>query len=163
MAIETIDREIHGKTYKITKHGAKEGRKILARLMARLGKPLASVGSPGGGMASGLAELVVGFTPAEVDYFCDVFAPKTMVDNARLSDVFDDHFAGDYDAMLEWLITCVEVNFETFFVGLRAKIGAALKKAKEAMEAMEASGFGSRKGATGRSTVSPSPSATPQV
>jgi hypothetical protein len=158
MAIETIDREIKGKTYRITKHGAKEGRKVLARLMARLGKPLTSVGSGAGGMASGLAELVVGFTPAEVDYFCDVFAPRTMVDNARLSDVFDDHFSGEYDAMLEWLLACVEVNFETFFVGLRAKIGAALIKAAEMMEG---SGLGSRKGAIGRSTASPSPNATP--
>jgi hypothetical protein len=37
---------------------------------------------------------------------------------APLSRNYDDHFAGRYDAMAEWFIFALEVNFSGFFVGL---------------------------------------------
>jgi hypothetical protein len=37
---------------------------------------------------------------------------------APLSRNIDDHFAGRYDAMLEWFMFALEVNFSGFFGGL---------------------------------------------
>lgn len=37
---------------------------------------------------------------------------------APLSRNYDEHFAGRYDAMLEWFMFALEVNFKGFFVGL---------------------------------------------
>ena len=39
-------------------------------------------------------------------------------DGGPLSKNYDDHFAGRYDAMLEWFMFALEVNFKGFFVGL---------------------------------------------
>jgi hypothetical protein len=41
---------------------------------------------------------------------------------APLKIHYDDHFAGRYDAMLEWFLFALEVNFKGFFVGLWGRV-----------------------------------------
>jgi hypothetical protein len=60
---------------------------------------------------------------------CNIFADSTDVvihddkgkREPQLSKIFDLHFAGKYDEMLAWLIFCVEVNFGSFFDGLKTR------------------------------------------
>lgn len=60
-------------------------------------------------------------TPDEMEFFCETFAPLTQVTtNGKtpiLKDVFDDHFAANYDEMINWLGFCLQVNFESFLGG----------------------------------------------
>ena len=158
--IKTEDRDINGRTYRITQHGAKEGRRILARIVQHLGEPLKATGSAEGAGAFGaaLGEFVKGLSPAEVDYFCDAFAPKTQVAWAESPDgwvplgpIFDSHFAGNYGEMLAWLAAAIEVNYASFFAEVRLRAQAVWAKAA----AMMVTGSRSRKVATGESTESP--------
>lgn len=161
--IETHDRVISGQVYKITQHGAKEGRKVLARLVQILGKPVAALADGEGlnALVNAVGAFVAGLTPAEVDYFCDTFAPKTVVqmDGApvNLHGVFDLHFAGQYGDMLDWLVACIEVNYASFFVALRARVQTRMLAA---MVMMKGAPSASPTGATGESIVSPSPENT---
>jgi hypothetical protein len=43
---------------------------------------------------------------------------------APMSRNFDDHFAGRYDAMIEWFLFALEVNFGGFFGGLWRRTAA---------------------------------------
>lgn len=163
--IEKHTREIKGRTYKITQHGAKEGRKILARLLQLLGKPFGALSASEGmeAFAGAIGSFVAGLTPAEVDYFCDVYAPKTLVDMGEATDlplntVFDEYFAGAYGDMTLWLVACIEVNYASFFDELRTEIERRMILFAEKMKKAGASG--SLTDAIGRSTVSPSPDAT---
>lgn len=181
MAIETRDRTISGTAYRLTQLGALEGRTMLVRLVKLLGPGVGSfVGGAGRGalnpasgadsvlaMGAGEAihELCARLDATELGQIMDVFAANTTVvisreQEPRLSDVFDAHFAGRYDAMLQWLRWCLEVNFASFFGGAAgngAKGGplANLLRALSALQSPPAS--------TGTSTASPAASATPQA
>lgn len=45
-------------------------------------------------------------------------------DGGPLSKNYDDHFAGRYDAMIEWFLVALEVNFKDFFGGLWGRLGS---------------------------------------
>jgi hypothetical protein len=71
-----------------------------------------------------LSHVAERITEEDTDFFCDHFARATCVvmqdDSGRakspkLDGIFSLHFAGRYDAMLEWLLFCFEVNFGSFF------------------------------------------------
>jgi len=67
---------------------------------------------------------------ADVAYFCDELAKYTMVcingEQFELSRIFDEHFVGEYAAMVEWLAFALEANFAGFFRDLRARVGARM-------------------------------------
>lgn len=102
---ETKSKEIGGVTYTFTQLGAIKGRKVCARL------------------AKVLATTVNGQLPQiseeDVDYFCDTYAPLTSVTiegkSPQLDKIFDTHFAGKYDEMMQWLWFCLETDFGSFF------------------------------------------------
>lgn len=109
---EQRQKEIDGSVYTVTQLGAKVGK----NLMFRLGKALAAAGadSTASGIASALRE-------EDFEFVCDTFARMTTFHTLeapskepRLSDLFDDHFAGRYGALVKWLAFCIEVNFGSF-------------------------------------------------
>lgn len=116
---ETVSKSIDGFEYQIQQLGAKQGKTVMARML-RVFAPAAEASDP-------IAKLAAALTDAELDFLCDTFAKVTQFSAAdkpqavlRLSDFFDDHFAGRYGAMVKWLWACVEVNYGTFLadVGL---------------------------------------------
>ncbi len=163
--IETQERVIKGITYQITMFGSKEGSRVLARLMSHIGEPIGAVGDAKGdnAIASAVGKFVTGFTPDEVTFFCNAFAAKTVVVlesgvHEKLSQSFDLHFAGEYDAMLEWLIACIEVNYASFFVVLRERVEGVAGALAQRMAAVLGSRF--PKASTGAPTASPATPAT---
>jgi len=119
---DTKVHEIDGYRYHVQQLGAKSGRAVLAKLLGILG-PAADSQEP-------IARLAEKLTDADLDYLCDVFGKATQVENTdkpgamlRVCDVFDDHFAGRYGAMLRWLWVCLETNYADF-LGELSKIGA---------------------------------------
>ena len=175
MGIEQREKRIGAHTYRVTQLGAKAGRNVLVRLV-KLGGPGvgALVGGIGRGGKEGTADsaLALGVGDAlhalslrlredEVGALMDEFALHTVVVKPadielRLSDIFDDHFAGRYDEMLAWTRFCMEVNFSSFFVGSSAS--ATLGKLWKMLSALP-----SPPTSTGTSGESPAASASAQA
>jgi hypothetical protein len=172
MAIETRERRIGDHTYRVTQFGAKQGRAMLVRLV-KLGGP--GVGSFVGGVGRGdamesalalgvgdaLHDLAGRLNEAEIASMMDEFAKFTvLVQSAdvelRLSDILDDHFAGAYDEMLQWVRFALEVNFASFFVGTKG--GGAFQRLWKMAQA-----WSSQRTSTGTSTGSQPANATPQA
>ncbi len=128
---ETKSRVIDGVTYEVTQLGAKVGRLVLNRLAKVIGAA-ADSDTP-------VADFTRALTDEDLTYLCDTFAAMTTCEipeapgaKPGLAGVFDMHFAARYDAMLQWLWFCVEVNFASFLerVGLSTeKFQAGLAKA----------------------------------
>jgi hypothetical protein len=119
------EKTIKGNTYRVKQLGAKEGRRVLARLLQILGGGVAGLAEAfagDGGKVSafkGVQAIADQMTPEQMDFFCDTFAKLTQVTlqdgkTPLLSDVFDEHFAGNYWEMTEWLLFALEVNFGNF-------------------------------------------------
>jgi hypothetical protein len=101
--------------YEVTQLGGKEGR----RLGARLGKVFVRLASGGADVNAGLLHAFAGIDEDLVDLVCDKLSECTTVKmqngkQPRLSDIFDEHFAGNYGEMLLWLRFAIRVNFESF-------------------------------------------------
>jgi len=137
MALETKEKLIGKNTYKVTQLGAVTGRKVFAKLMGLVG-PAMAVAAGEGGVEKALASLFSGLDDANMDYFCDQFAPNTMVSTGgklfKLSDIFDLHFAGNYGELASWLLFSLEVNFGDFLDVLKSRVVNAPEPAKEASE-----------------------------
>lgn len=104
-------KEICGTTYHVTQLGARKGTEVLLMLKG-------IVANHEKGMA-GMLEAVssevffsVADTMAKYTEFDTVVGNKPA--RPRLDQVFDDHFAGRYDAMFEWLVFALQVNFADF-------------------------------------------------
>lgn len=137
---------INGFSYTIQQLGAKDGRRVLARLLRSVAgaageaSDLVKEGSNGAEAAlAGIAKLVENLSDADVDYLCDTFAPTTLYGpegkdvQLQLKDSFNDHFAGKYGDMVRWLWAALETNYASFFDGLGLDVGAWVEKAKNAM------------------------------
>src|SRR5271166_4856208 len=112
-------------TYTIQQLGAKEGRIVLARVLrvvAGAASAAQATDDPLEAAGAGIAKLVEGLSDAEITYLCDAFSRTTMfgrtgtTDGLRLSDGvnFDEHFAGQYGAMMKWLWAALETNYASF-------------------------------------------------
>lgn len=137
MSRETKRVEIQGHRYELTQLGAKDGRRVLARLMTRLAESTGSLGDDIGkdeaavGLAIATKALKV-FDEDTVDWLCEVFGPATRLhvdekgrdgkpvhrEPELIGPVFDDHFAGRYDAMAQWIVASIQHNFASFLGGL---------------------------------------------
>ena len=123
MARVNQSKKIGNHTYEVTPLGAIEGRRVFAKLAQLMGGMVGMIA------AGGKADMVKGFqafaescTPDVMDFFCDTFSKVTQVHMPDgkvpyLKDIFDDHFADNYSAMVEWLAFCLEVNFASFLGG----------------------------------------------
>jgi len=172
MAIESKEKRIGSVTYRVTQLPAKRGRAMLVRFVKLAGPGAGAFvgglgrnhgGSFDGSLALGIAEGLHDFSGRlnddDLDAICEEFAKYTVVVKSReielrLSDVFDDHFAGKYDEMLSWLRYCSEVNFASFFVG-SSGAGTPLSKLVQMLSAWQPP-----TASTGTSTVSQRPAAT---
>lgn len=126
MGIEVKSKDIGKHTYKVEQFGAKAGGRMLVRLAKMLG------GAVGGAIEAGdevdvaaIGKTLTGFAEniaeSDYDYLCDAFSAKTRVTGGvygskepLLKDFFDDHFAGNYVELGEWLYFCLEANYGSF-------------------------------------------------
>jgi hypothetical protein len=177
VSIETRERTIGEHTYRVTQLGTKRGSAMLVKLVKLLGPGCGSfIGglgrAPSGnsgewesalalGLGDALHDLATRLDEAQFAAVCDEFAKQTAVVlsaelEPRLSDIFDDHFAGKYDVMLRWLRFCMEINFSSFFgAGSTTSSTNALMNL---LKGLSASRF--RPVSTGTSTESPRAGAT---
>lgn len=143
--IESEETTIGDTTYRVTQLGAKQGRRLLMRLL-RLAGPslteaiggdtsLASLGDVDLSTLSGAVKrLCENALEDELEHLFDTFAPKTQIDKgegkwAVLSHEAELHFAGKYREMFEWLWFCLQVNYKDFIVGSMARAAAMTQKA----------------------------------
>jgi hypothetical protein len=175
MGIETDDFTIGEDTYRVSQLGAKRGRKALVRLVKAAGPVLGAAAAHAGdlGEIKGLGDIKVELigraiseftnqlSEADVDHFCDLFAPLTLVkvpdtddDWVPLDKSFDQHFAGRYGQMLEWLWTCIRFNF----LGFTSALGSG--KAERMLETMMAAFKSTSPRTSTSSSGDPSPKAS---
>jgi len=115
---ETITKDISGVTYHIQQLGARQGRSIMTRLIRVVGPALGETED------LDLTKLFEALKEEDVEALCEAFAKTTRVVTGTnkervLGDIFDDHFAGKYGAMIKWVIACLEVNFGSFLAEVR--------------------------------------------
>ncbi len=168
-----VERVIGPYTYKHVLLGAKAGRLMSVRIVKLLGPTLCgfiegTVGGKRGGEASialgaseAVREMVLRLHKDDIEGIQDELAKLTTValdseHEPRLSDIFDDHFAGHYDWMLEWTAFVLEANFKSFFAG--AGIAALVNKAMAMISALP-----SQPTSTGTSTASQPAASTHQA
>jgi hypothetical protein len=132
--MRTESKVIGGVEYRVTQLGAIMGRAVFLRLVKAIGPVLASLASKEGTLSAlvkggGKVDTTVDFgeilshlnlSEDDAKYLCDAFAEKTFVVEApdkmpKLSNVFDEHFAGRYAAMGQWIAFCVKLNYADFF------------------------------------------------
>ncbi len=142
---ETKRKQIgeRGYTYHVAQFGARQGGRVLVRLLKMLGGAageamqndsdgfdMATIGRLVSGLASGLEE-------ADYDWLVGTFIPATAVSGGTYQNkaiqldtegVFDLHFAGSYGEMGKWLLFAIEVNFGNFLGE-----NGIIKKAQEAV------------------------------
>lgn len=119
---------IDGVEYKVQPLGAMTGRKVIAKMIRVLSPALSQVGD----QKLDFAKALQGLDEDTIEYFCDLFAERTRVENGTdnkgakrwplLKDVFDTHFARRYSSLVKWLAFCLEVNFGDFFGEIRARL-----------------------------------------
>lgn len=119
-------KQIGNHTYTVTQFGAREGGRVFIRITRLLGPAIG--GGAEGGAAAMIGQLSTALDESDFDSLCDTFAAATMVTGGdygakqpQLKAVFDDHFAGRYDELLEWLLFAFEVNYGSFLGALGLK------------------------------------------
>jgi hypothetical protein len=127
----TVKTTIGEFTYTVTKLGATQGQKLLVKLIKSLGPAASGIGS--GTIGEVLAGAVTNLDPALVDELTEVFAKQTEVltpegKRPQLSDIYNEHFSGHYDELVDWLVFCVQENFESFLAGVRRNIEKVLAR-----------------------------------
>lgn len=124
---------IDGYTYALSQLGAVEGRELVVLFVKVLGRfaPLivsaTKAGKVEGGAESRAIEIaeeigaaIQTLHPKELDPLWDAFARHAYVlskdgkGREQLSEVFDDHFAGEYFAMVQFFIEAAKLNFGDF-------------------------------------------------
>ena len=146
--IETKQKQIgeRGFTYHVTQLGARQGGRVLVRLLKMVGSAageaigsdekdfdLATVGRMVGSLAETASE-------EDFDFLCDTFLVGTSVQElggpavVPLKGIFDLHFAGEYQELGQWLFFCIEANYGGFLGE-----GGIVQKAKSVVIARQAS------------------------
>jgi hypothetical protein len=97
---QTKVRQIGDTTYEITQLGALAGSKIFMKVL----KSAYQAKSP--------PEMLANMAPEDFDALIAAFGPMTnVVGKGPLDKIFDFHFVGRYDEMLQWLSFCIDLNF----------------------------------------------------
>ena len=174
MARDTVERQLGEHVYKVTLLGAKAGRAMSVRLLKLLGPALSSfleglaVGKDGEqalalGAAEAMRALVKQLTAEDCASIMDELAKATVVvldaeREPQLDRIFDDHFAGRYDQMLQWFAFALEVNFRSYFLDWLSDRGLL-----DRVMRLIASASQSPTASTGTSTASPPAATTAQA
>lgn len=119
----------NGLVFEIERLGAETGSAILLKLSRVYAAGLRS--------ANPIGTMLHHIVDTDFVAVCDTFARVTRVrrrdgKEPLLSDVFDEIFSGEYDAMFEWLEFAVTWNFESFFVLARIRQDESLTRAQSA-------------------------------
>lgn len=171
------EKVIAGTRYKVTLLGAKQGRGMLVRLVKLLGPATAAfvegtLHAKGGltasvatGAADAIREITTRITEAEFASLSDELAKYTAVciDNEhepQLDRIFEEHFVGRYDVLLQWFAFSLEANFSSFLGGYGS---ADSKTLAQRLQTLIASLSISPTESTGTSTESPPASTTAQA
>lgn len=161
--IDTKQKQIgaRGHVYHVQQFGARQGGRILVRLMktvagaagAAMGDAeefdLATIGRTVGNLAESASE-------EDFDFLCESFVKVTKVEGGPypgplpLFGVFDDHFAGEYQELGEWLLFGIEANYGGFLGE-----GGLIQRAKQKAVELQAS--------TAESKASVLPSTSPDI
>jgi len=174
--IETRETVIGDTTYLVAQLGTKKGQALLVRIVKLLGPGVGSfVGGLGRGASAADEALALGIGDAihelagrlneqEVAGVLEEFAKNTMVVKSaelhvRLSEIYDDHFAGRYHELLAWARFCMEVNYRSFFVA-QSGSDKPLHRLWTLLQALQSRATSS---VAGTSTASPQAPATPQA
>src|SRR5574343_1614288 len=115
-------REICGTTYHVTQLGARKGAEVLLILKGILAHH-----------DKGMSAMLDAISSERFFAITDIMSKYTEFDTVvqgkparpRLDNVFDEHFAGNYQAMFEWLVFSLEVNFADFMLALPALLARA--------------------------------------
>lgn len=137
--IEAKQFEVDGVTYELTQFGAKKGMAVLAKVTALVGPALGDavlndakgtldMGALVSGLTRALGEHDLYATCMEFAELCrfSVDGGSKFVPLAKPAATFDDHFAGRYVQLLEWVRGCFEANYSGFFDELRRRVGPQL-------------------------------------
>lgn len=120
--------------YTVTKLGGLKGSEVFVHLVNLFGPGAGGLKS--GGWLGAIERIATKLTVEEMRYFCDTFAPLTIVKlpsgkSPKLSDIFDEHFDCNYSELVQWLAFALEVNFKSFFQGIGENFVAAFGARKE--------------------------------
>lgn len=120
--LRTEEKEISGVVYVVTTLPMTQGVEVFGRLA-----PLFTLAAATGDMGRAAAKSIQEMQAADILHVSKVFAEHTTLrfpDGREpvLKNVMEAHFSGDYLPMFEWIAFCIKVNYESFFVGLVAKL-----------------------------------------
>jgi hypothetical protein len=97
---QTKVRQIGDTTYEITQLGALAGSKIFMKVLKSAYQAKSS------------SEMLANMAPEDFDALIAAFGPMTnVVGKGPLDKIFDFHFVGRYDEMLQWISFCIDLNF----------------------------------------------------
>lgn len=123
------EREIGGVKYQAWPLPFGVARPALVRLIG-LSKPLLAGYLRGTDKADKLAGFLdaLQFTDDDLKYFSDKFGDASRFQSGDqwaplVAGVQDQHFAGRLLEYFQWLTFCIEVNFASFFVGVKSGSG----------------------------------------
>lgn len=144
---------ISGHQYRATQLGALEGRKLWLKIVKVLAPAMKSLGeaesADGETVIVALAGIIDALDDDTTEKLYETFGATCTVQVGERSPaltgvIFDDHFAGEYVRMSQWLGQMIIFNFASFLGdGATGKLGELASKA--------ASRFGSPKESTGSS------------
>lgn len=121
--IEAQTKQIGECQYRVTPHGALQGRKVFVRIVNSIAPVIRAMRSEGDvepDIAGAIADTLKGLSDEDFAWLCDEFAARTFVVHSdgrelMLSKIFDVHFAANYSNMIAWLVFALGVNFGGFF------------------------------------------------
>lgn len=127
---------IEGFTYELSQLGAVEGRTLVLLFLKILGRFAPMFASAAGAMRTLNSEAIEAIgaaintvEPKELEPLWDAFSRHAYVrgkdgkTRQLLSEVFDDHFAGEYFAMVQFFIESSKLNFGDFLGKALAQAG----------------------------------------
>lgn len=135
------DVVIDGKAYQIRPLNVVEGRKVYAKLQ----RTLAILGDEKLGALDPIlvATLSGTLTESDLEFLVTAFAPTTtavtgtdekgepLVQCLKDKGVQDALFAGNFEAMFEWLAACIQVNFAGLIAKMRSAVSSFGDKAQD--------------------------------
>lgn len=143
MARQVKTFTIDGSSYTISQLGALKGRKIWLKLVQLMAAPMREMAKADhfdeqsimGALAAGVENL----DEATLEELYEAFGEACTIavsatNNPALTGVvFDNHFAGNYQAMSVWLFECVKFNFAGFLDGASSGTLASMMQKATAM------------------------------
>lgn len=134
--IETKEFSVGGYQYKITQFGAKKGQSLLLVCAKIIGGSVGEVAATNSGdvaLGKALQRIFDGLSEATFAKTCEDFAEVCYFSEdgekwIKLSSQYNDHFAGRYKELLQWLEGCFQANFGSFLEELKGAVGVPAKK-----------------------------------